>query len=122
MDASENLVTGMIGLHSIDATPNACLSMHASTVHDQRLSECPKTPLTWEVLPYSFSIGLRSFSLILLSRVMIQLIPDVSSYRWLILIPYCMQGAFDRNVHLCIICQVRLIDLSMYHYEYAMDS
>ena len=33
----------------------------ASTVHDQRLSECPETPKPREVLPYSFVSGLARF-------------------------------------------------------------
>ena len=115
-------MTACDSLDTMLAIPDASQIVQASTVHDQRLSECPETPKPREVLPYSRVTPRSLFFSFLQSQALIQPIPDVTSYRWLILIPYCMLGAFARNVHLCIICQVRLIDLSMYYHDSAMHS
>ena len=87
MIASENTVMRVLSLKSIDDTPYGSWIDHSSSVHDQSRSECPKTPLTWEVLPYRLLIVRRSFFSSLFSRMSIQLIHDAVIHDFLIIIP-----------------------------------
>ena len=84
-------MTACDSLDTMLAIPNASSIAQASTVHDQRLSECPETPKPWEVLPYSLGMPRSFFFSFLLLQATIQPIPDVIGYRWLIIIPYSMQ-------------------------------
>ena len=100
---------------SLDTTiriPNAYHSCQASIVRDQRLSECPKTPWTWEVLPYSLVMPRSFFFSFLLSRFMMLLIPDVVPLHLLVIIPYYMQCVNERFAHGC---NAFLKDLPMSH-------
>ena len=75
-------------LESLSHTPNASWIVNASSVHDQNRSECPETPKSWKVLPFSLLIGRRSFFCFLSLLLSIQLIPDAVIHDLLFNNPY----------------------------------
>ena len=78
----------LLSLDTMLDTPNACCMTHSSTVHDQNRSECPETPKSWKVLPFSFVLGLRSFLLFLIVSLSLLSIPDAIRHDQLLIMSY----------------------------------
>ena len=80
-----------MSLQSLDTMlliPNASSMGEASSVHDQNRSECPETPKSWKVLPFSFVLGLRSFLLFLIVSLSLLSIPDAIRHDQLLIMSY----------------------------------